>query len=152
MPKLAAMLPVAVIGSACFAGPAQAGPFADDLSRCLVRSTTEADRTNLVRWFFIAASKHPAVAPISSVEPNQLDAGNRDVAALFMRLLTETCVEQARQALKFEGPTVFETSFQVLGEVAGQELFSHADVNAGIMGMASYLDEQKLNTVLGIPQ
>jgi hypothetical protein len=149
---VATLLRVLVLGSAAFGSSAQAGPFSDDLAKCLVTSTTVDDRATLVRWFFVAASLHPAVAPVSAVSEDQLDANNRIVADLFMRLLTDACRNEAREALKFEGPSTFETSFQVLGEVAGQEMFSHPLVNAGIMGMASLLDEEKLQEALEISE
>jgi hypothetical protein len=34
------------------ASPVDAGVFSDDLSKCLVRSTTATDRAELVRWVF----------------------------------------------------------------------------------------------------
>ena len=35
--------------------PALAGPYSDDLTKCLVRSTTNADRNALVKWMFATA-------------------------------------------------------------------------------------------------
>ena len=143
-----ALLQTLVVGSACLCNPAHAGPFSDDLAKCLVSSTTVDDRTSLVRWFFAAASVHPAVEPLTAVTQKQLEASNKIMADLFTRLLTDACLAEARSALKFEGPTTIETSFQVLGEVAGKELFSHPSVATAVMGMTAYLDDETLKTAL----
>ena len=147
-----ALLQVLVVGSACLGTPAHAGPFSDDLAKCLVSSTTVDDRTSLVRWFFAAASVHPAVEPLTAVTQKQLDASNKTVAELFTRLLTDACLAEARSALKFEGPSTFETSFQILGEVAGKEMFSHPAVNTAVMGMTAYLDDNTLKTALELAE
>ncbi len=105
--------------------PARAGPYIDDLGKCLVESTTADDRADLVRWMFAAATLHPAVGSLASVPVERLEAENRTTAALFTRLLTESCRVQARQAIRYEGTAALGAGFRVLGQVAGQELFSN---------------------------
>lgn len=124
--------------------PAQAGPYADDLSKCLVSSTSKDDRASLVTWMFSAASLHPAVKSIASVTPKQLDDANKHAGELFMRLLTDACKSQTQQALQYEGASTIQTSFQVLGQVAGQELFTSPEVGAALAGMSKYIDEARL--------
>jgi len=41
---------------------ASAGVYADDLGKCLVASTTKDDRSNLIRWLFVAAAHHHEIA------------------------------------------------------------------------------------------
>jgi hypothetical protein len=93
-------------------GSAAAGPYGDDLAKCLVESTTHDDRTALVRWMFAAIAAHPAVASIAKVTPEVMEGANKSASALFMRLLTESCKEKAQKALKYEGPGTLQTSFQ----------------------------------------
>ena len=64
-----------------------------------------------------------------------------------MRLLTEACVEQAKKAIKYEGPATFAVSFQVLGQVAGSELFSSPEVSAAMTGLEKYTDKTKLEAL-----
>ncbi len=132
---------VAMLGTC---GLAQAGPYADDLSKCLVSSTTAADRSDLVRWMFTAAAAHPDLAAMIEVTPAQLDKANSAVGALLMKLLTESCRKQASDAVTLEGPTTFQTSFEVLGRVAGTELFSNTGVANAMAGMEKHLDSKKL--------
>lgn len=123
-----------------------AGPYTDDLSKCIIESTTLSDRTAFVRWMFFAASLHPAVKSISAVSQGQLDAANKQTAELIMKLLTESCPQKVEKALKYEGKSAFETSFAVLGQLAGQELFSSPEVTAGMEGLTKYLDAERLKS------
>ena len=127
--------------------PAHAGVYADDLSRCLVESTSKEDRLALVRWLFTAATAHPAVADIAKVSPEQLDQASKATGDLFMKLLTESCVVQAKKAVEYEGPATFAVSFQVLGQVAGAELFSSPEVNAAMSRLEKYTDKTKLEAL-----
>lgn len=140
-----------ILGAAALAvfnaGSVQAGPYSDELAKCLVSSTTTADRTQLVRWFFVAASLHPDVKDITNITPAQLETANRQLAELFMKLLTETCRDQASKALKFEGTSTIETSFNALGQVAGRELFSSPEVAAGLTGLNKYVDAEKIKAL-----
>ncbi|MCM0080381.1 hypothetical protein L4X63_02150 [Geomonas sp. Red32] len=125
-----------------------AGVYSDDLARCMVGATSVEDRRALVVWLFSAGSLHPAVKSITAVSPEQLDNANKQVADIVMRLLTDSCVTQAREAIKFEGKSVLESSFGVLGQVAGRELFSSPEVGVAMQGMAKYLDAVKLKQSL----
>jgi hypothetical protein len=124
--------------------PALAGPYADEMARCLVRSTSPADRNALVRWLFAAGAMHPEVMAIVSVSDAQRDELNRGMARLLERLLAESCRAETHDAAKYEGSGSFEAAFQVLGQVAGRELFSHPAVAGSMTEVTKYLDKHKL--------
>jgi hypothetical protein len=119
--------------------PAQAGPYADDLTKCLVRSTTGADKNALVKWMFATAALHPEVRSIASVSDAQREELNRSTARLFEKLLTESCGAEAREAVKYEGATTLEGSFNVLGQVAARALFTDPTVADGLMALGKHL-------------
>jgi hypothetical protein len=49
---------LAFVGTASiWTSMAAAGPYSDDLAKCLVKSTTKEDRVSLIRWLFAAASR-----------------------------------------------------------------------------------------------
>ena len=123
---------------------AYAGPYADDLGKCLVAATTKADRESLVRWMFAAASTHPAVGAIAKVSAADLDKANAETGALFMKLMTESCRAQTKAALQYEGTATIEMGFQVLGQVAGRELFTSPEVVKSMAGLDKYMDKKKL--------
>ena len=138
---------IALTCLALAAPAALAGPYTDDLSRCLVSSTTQADRVALARWIFIAFAAHPNVAPISAVKPADIDAANAEIGALFMKLLTDSCRDKAKIAFRYEGPSASQLSFQALGQVAGSELATNPGVQARMSGITKYLDADKLKSL-----
>jgi hypothetical protein len=129
------------------AAPAFAGAYTDDLAKCLVSSTTKDDRTDLIRWLFVAASHHPAVKPIASVSPAQQEESDKQTGALFMRLLTVSCKTETQKALRGEGLVTIKLAFEVLGKVAGQELFSSPEVTGNMQGLAKYIDADKIKAL-----
>ena len=126
---------------------AQAGPFTDTLSRCLVKSTTEDDRATLVRWLFAVMALHPSVKPIALIDEKQRDSANQATASMIMKLLTDSCLEETKEAIQYEGNNALELSFEVLGQVAAQELFSNPAVSAGMSGLEKHLDAEKLGVL-----
>ena len=124
--------------------PAFAGPYTDDLAKCLVSSTTTADRNALVKWMFAATSTHPAVKSLVTMSAVQIDEANKTVAALFVKLLAESCKTKTQEALKYEGKSAIDASFTVLCQVAGRELFSDPNVAANMAGLQKYFDKNKL--------
>ena len=142
---VAISLSLSVVSSA----PVVAGVYSDELAKCLVRETTDADRTFLVKWIFASASVHPAVKSISSVSDADRTALNKTVAKLVERLLTESCKNETQNSLKYEGPTALQPSFEVLGAVAGRGLLSDPAVFKSMTEFASYLDKQKFEAIFG---
>lgn len=140
-----------VLGIALVAGGATlaaAGPYSDSLGKCLVDSSTTTDRQNLVRWMFAAASAHPAVASLAKISEGQRDLANRDVAEMMTRLMTTSCKDEMKKALRYEGQAATVMSFNVLGQVAGQELFSSPEVAGVLGGLEKHFDVKKLEAAL----
>jgi len=145
----------AVIGAACslvlLTPPSTfAGPYSDEMAKCLVTSTSESDKNYLVKWMFAAAALHPAVKSISSVTDAQRNELNIRTAKLFEKLLTVSCKAQVQQAVRYEGQGTIESAFQVLGQVAARGLFSDPAVNGFIAQLGNHIDKKKLESVLGV--
>ena len=131
-----------------YAASASSGLCTDALAKCLVDSTSVRDRTELVKWMFAAASLHPAVKSVVSVSQEQLNDANRRAADLFTRLLTDSCKKEAKEALTYEGEATLQLSFQVLGQVAGRELFASPEVGKAMSDFEKYLDEDKFKSLM----
>lgn len=131
------------------AGSAQAGPYSDDLAKCLVQSTTSADKNDLVKWMFVTAALHPAVKSVASVTDEERSRSNKETALMIQRLLTESCRTQTQQAIKYEGRSALQTGFQLLGQVAAREMFSDPGVSSGLADLGRHFDKQKLEAALG---
>lgn len=128
--------------------------YTDDLSRCLVDRTTEADRTTLIKWVFSAIAASPEVSDLSKVDGATREALHRSVAALFDRLLIKDCRDKAVPALRYNGATAIEASFAVLGEVAMRGLTNQPVVNTEFEKMASFVDTsalEELGKEAGVP-
>ena len=136
------------LASVAVMNPVQAGVYTDDLSKCLVRSTTDQQKSTLVEWVFAIAALHPVVKPLSTVSDAQRDGLNKSVADLFTNLLTVSCRQETRDAVKYEGAAAIQSSFSVLGQVAMANLFSNPDVAAGMGGFAKYLDNAKFQGIM----
>lgn len=138
----------ALVLSAAAMNTAYAGIYTDDLSKCLVRSTTDQQKSILVEWVFAIAALHPVVKPLSMVSETQRDSLNKSVANLFTVLLTDSCRKETQDAVKYEGSGAIQSSFSVLGQVAMTNLFSDPGVAAGMGGFTKYLDQAKFKSVL----
>lgn len=132
------------------AGPAHAGVYGDDLGKCLVESSSAQDKQQLVQWIFFAIALNPDIAPYATITPDQRAAANKGMARLFEKLVGDTCAKQASAALQYEGPSAFGNSFELLGRVAGQQIFASPEVAAGTAAFTQQLDIPALQAKLGL--
>ena len=127
---------------------ARAGVYADDLGKCLVSSTSEADRTLMLKWMFSAMSQNREIAQYVQMAPEVRETLTRETAALYMRLMTESCRTQTRDAARYEGPAAIGSAFGLLGQIASQGLFNDPAVAASISELDKYYDQPKLKAVM----
>jgi hypothetical protein len=130
------------------ASPAQASVFGDELSKCLVQKTTEADKTVFIKWVFAAMSAHPEVESMSRLTPEQRKLLTRDAGQLMGRLMTVDCRSETVAAIKADGMSVLETSFGLLGEVAMRSFMTDPKVEAGMADLTTGLDAEALADVI----
>ena len=128
-------------------GTSHAGVYSDDMTKCLVASTSQQDKVALVRWIFATAALHPEVASIANISASERESLNRSMGALVEKLLTQTCRKQTMDAIKYEGPVAFQQSFNVLGQVAMRELMDNKEVSASAGAFAQYMDKKKLESI-----
>jgi len=138
---------IAAISMIACVSPAFSGVYTDDLTRCLVEKSTPQDKTTLVQWMFVAMSQHPSVASLTKVTPDDVELHNKAAGELFVRLLTDTCVENTKKAIKYEGATAIQNAFQVLGQVAAGDLFANPEVAKVMSGLEKYMDAKKLEAL-----
>lgn len=135
------MFASAALAALFCAAPVQAGPFSDELSKCLVKSATPADLEIIIRWAFAAMASHPAVKPIVSMTPEQHTEYTRSAAELFQRLMLKDCRPETVAAVKFEGAAALETGFKVFGEVSFRGLTTDPAVAKEFESLGSYADD-----------
>jgi hypothetical protein len=130
------------------AATAVAGPYADDLAKCLVKSSSDEDQIALMKWMFVAIAQHPAVHPLSNISDSERTDVNAKGGALFERLITKDCRAESVAALKYEGTSSIESSFSTLGQIAVGGLMKDPAVQKELAQLADSMDSDKLNAVL----
>lgn len=142
---LASLLTTALVSSSAYAGV-----YADSLGKCLVSSSTNTDKQQLVEWIFSAISLNPAISPYTNIPSEKRGEIDENMAALFEKLVGESCKTEAADALKYEGASAFNSAFQLLGQVAGQQIFASPEVAKGAESFYSKIDFSGLQKKLGI--
>ena len=144
-----ALLTACAVATLTFGSPSvRAGVYGDDLSKCLVSSTTDGDKALLMKWIFSAIALNKEVSPYVNMPTAIRAKVNQDTAGLYMRLLTDSCKSQTYEAFKYEGQAAIESAFQLLGQVASQGIFGDPAVAAGMTDLTKFFDEKKLTQVL----
>ena len=54
----------------------------------------------------------------------------------MMRLLTDTCLDKSKKAIKYEGAAAIQASLAVLGQVAAADLFADPAVKKVTAGLS----------------
>jgi enoyl-[acyl-carrier-protein] reductase (NADH) len=126
-------------------------PETDAFGQCLVAQSKGEDRILLARWMTLAFAAHPAVQDAVSRDMSKIDETNQGVAALFMELLTERCVTEAKAAVAAEGDAgvAMQKAFEMLGAVASQEAMMASEVSNALSGFITHVDEAALMSALG---
>lgn len=149
------VLPIAALCLFLTAGSeARAGVYADDLAKCLVRSSSATDKTVLMRWLFGAISTDPALASMTTITPQRRQELDRGFADLVQRLLFADCRKETVDGLKNEGAGILQTSFEVLGRVAAQGLMNSPATAAEFRSLGTYIDKDKVRSLFkeaGLP-
>jgi hypothetical protein len=134
--------------------PGQAEQPADALKTCLVDNTTGRDRKDLAKWIFFAMAAHPELKPHAGPSAvTGADESARVMAALVMRLLTETCVKETRAVVSnSQGNQALSESFRVaferLGQIAMVELMTDKDVQSSMGQFERYVDTKRFSDAI----
>ena len=121
-----------------------AGPAVDQLSDCLVKSTTVTDKTTVLQWTFVALSAHPDLKHLSQVTPEQKQALDQKLATVLQRILVEQCSAQTKAVIQAEGIQAVGEAFQKLGQSAGEDIVKDPAVRQQLQGTLRYIDLNKL--------
>lgn len=120
----------------------------ESASTCLTDSTSGRDRKELVKWIYLAMSKHPEISSLSAATPEDDERSNRRVAELFTRLIADDCPAEINAMVSEHGPQSISLAFEVLGRVAMQELMVHPDVSAVFSELERYSDSDRIAPVM----
>lgn len=121
-----------------------AGPTVDQLSDCLMKSTTATDKTTVLQWTFVALGNHPDLKAFSNVTATQKEALDKNLATVLQRILVEQCSTQTKAVIQAEGLQAVGDSFQELGRTTGEAIVKNPEVNQQLKGVLRYVDLNKM--------
>jgi hypothetical protein len=121
-----------------------AGPTVNQLSDCLMKSTTVTDKTTVLQWTFVALGNHPDLKAFSNVTASQKEALDKNLATVLQRILVEQCSAQTKAVIAAEGVQAVGDSFQELGRITGEEILKNPEINNQLKGVLRYVDLNKL--------
>ncbi len=125
-----------------------ASPASDSLGTCMIDSMTGKERKQLAQWIFFAMAAHPDIKEYSKVSAESQAKTNEIIGKLISRLLTETCVEQLKAAVKEDGQTAISGAFELVGKYAMQDFMASKEVLGSISGYVNFVDQEKLVNIL----
>ncbi len=114
---------------------------------CMVDALNGKERKNLAKWVFFAVAAHPEIKSYANTTPQDIEKSDKYVGTLITRLLTENCPKELQAASK-EDPLALQKGFQLVGQVAMQELMADQSVMQAISNYARYADQDKINGIL----
>ena len=126
---------------------AHAGPATDRAATCLTDSTSGKDRKALVKWMFLAISKHPEISSLSAATAEMDTQSNQEVGQLYTRLIADDCAVEIKAMVEADGPASIAKAFEVLGGVAMQELMEHPEVEKAFSHLDTHMDQERIRQV-----
>lgn len=118
-----------------------------NLGSCMVDALNGKERKQLAKWIFFAIAAHPEIKSYSSATSKDVNVSDKTVGALITRLLTSDCPAELKVAYKAD-PAAVQKAFELVGQVAMQELLANQNVTSAITNYAQYTDLDKINSLL----
>ncbi len=131
---------------------ASASATVDNLSNCLVKSTTDADKKVLLQWTFVALSAHPDLQSFSQVTTEQRDGLDKNLAQVLQRILVDQCSAETKAVIQTDGLQAVGDSFQELGQETGEQILKTPEIKDQYKGLVRYLDLSKLVATFLTPE
>ncbi len=131
---------------------ASASATVDNLSNCLVKSTTDADKKVVLQWTFVALSAHPDLQSFSQVTTEQRDGLDKNLAQVLQRILVDQCSAETKAVIQTDGLQAVGDSFQELGQETGEQILKTPEIKDQYKGLVRYLDLSKLVTTFLTPE
>lgn len=117
------------------------------LGQCLVDTLNGKERKNLAKGIYFAIGSHPEIKSFMNASPDTIRESDQYVGKLVTRLLTEDCPNELNAANKSD-PLTIQKAFELVGQVAMQELMTNQQTMQAITNYAQYADQANINAVI----
>ena len=124
-----------------------AGPFTDTFGKCIVKSTTQIEKDELIQWMFIALSNHPILKSVIDLSEGVKMKADKQIAKIVMRLFTVACITELKDAVKNEGKQAVTDAFALLGKVSMGALMTDQNVQKAMGRYVKFMDLEKLKSL-----
>lgn len=123
---------------------AQSGVYTDKLSECLIESTSERDKRDMMVWMYASLSRNPAIAAYSTFTAADRARISQKMAKMMERLATESCPHELLAVVEHESEAAVEIAFESLGGAAAAQLMMNPEVEEGLTEYEQYFDEARV--------
>jgi hypothetical protein len=127
--------------------PAMAQSPTNVFASCMVDTLSGKERKSLAKWIFFSIAAHPEIKSYSKASGQDIKESDQYVGKLITRLLTVSCPEELKKANKSD-PLAVQKAFELVGQVAMQELMTNQDVMKTLSNYAQYADTEKIKKIL----
>lgn len=116
-------------------------------ANCLADSLNGKERKNLAKWIFLSITVHPEIKSYANVSAKDKGETDKYVGELVTRLLTEECPRELKAA-NDSNPLAVQKGFEMVGQVAMQELMTNQETMAALTGYVQYADQEKIARII----
>lgn len=119
----------------------------EQLGTCLVDTLNGKERKNLAKWIYFSIGSHPEMKPFMKATDADIQESDEFVGKLITKILVEDCPKELNTANKSD-PLAIQKAFELVGQVAMQELMTNQDTMNAITNYITYTDQDKINAIL----
>jgi hypothetical protein len=119
----------------------------EQLGTCLVDTLNGKERKNLAKWIYFSIGSHPEMKPFMKATDADIQESDEFVGKLITKILVEDCPKELHSANKSD-PLAIQKAFELVGQVAMQELMTNQDTMNAITNYITYTDQDKINAIL----
>jgi len=116
---------------------------------CLVENLNGKEKKLLAKWIFFAIAAHPEIQSFSKITATDVTENDKYIGGLVTRLLADDCPVEMKAAYLIN-PQAIEQAFELVGQVAMQELMTNQAVTSSISSYINYTDQEKINNILSV--
>ena len=142
-----AILPVLLVSLVALSSPTFAATPTEAFSVCLVDSLNGKERKVFARLVFFSMAAHPEIESYSKIKKSDLENASKSIGKIFTRLLTVDCPKELKTA-NASDPLAIQKAFELVGQVAMQELMTNGAVAEAMAGFGKHADMQAIQKLL----
>ena len=125
-----------------------AGPYTDTFGKCIIKSTTQIEKDQLIQWMFIAVSDHQILKSVVDLSEGVKTTADKQTAKIVMRLFTVACKTELKDAVKFEGQNAVRDAFELLGKVSMGAIMTDQNVIKALGRYVKFMEMEKIESLM----